>query len=244
MADIKVAIVNASTVLKDVDVSAAVATLQVQVSRDFNAAWGIDADLSFVGGGGTAPAGVWQLVVLDDSDQAGALGYHDLTAEGLPIGKVFAKSDLQYKSSWSVTISHELLEMLADPYINLTAFVQSSSTAGKLYAYEVCDACEADELGYTINGVLVSDFVYPAWFEPQLAKVGGVKYDFGGHIKAPLQLLKGGYIGMFDVTHGGGWTQINADRAELTYAMRAKVGSRRERRRTPVDQWLYSKPKK
>jgi len=50
-------------------------------------------------------------VILDDSDQAGALGYHDLTSDGLPIGKVFAASDLKAGTSWTVTASHELLEM-------------------------------------------------------------------------------------------------------------------------------------
>jgi hypothetical protein len=54
--------------------------------------------------------------------------------------------------------------MLADPNINLTVFVQDADTTGTLYAYEVCDACEDDSLGYQINNVLVSDFVYTAWF--------------------------------------------------------------------------------
>jgi hypothetical protein len=35
-----------------------------------------------------APDG-WWLVFLDNSDQAGALAYHDLTNEGLPLSKVF-----------------------------------------------------------------------------------------------------------------------------------------------------------
>jgi hypothetical protein len=33
----------------------------------------------------------WWLVFLDNSDQAGALAYHDLTNEGLPLSKVFVK---------------------------------------------------------------------------------------------------------------------------------------------------------
>jgi Fe-S cluster assembly iron-binding protein IscA len=37
--------------------------------------------------------------------------------------------------------------MLGDPNINLTVFVQNSNTAGMLYAYKVCDACEDDTLG-------------------------------------------------------------------------------------------------
>ncbi len=43
--------------------------------------------------------------------------------------------------------------MLADPNINLSAFVQNTNTAGTLYAYEICDACEDDSLGYMIDNI-------------------------------------------------------------------------------------------
>jgi hypothetical protein len=82
-----------------------------------------------------------------------------LTTEGLPIGKVFAASDLKAGSSSTITASHELLEMLGDPKVNLTVFVQNSNTAGTLYAYEVCEPCEDDSLGYHIDNILLSDFV-------------------------------------------------------------------------------------
>lgn len=93
MANIKVAVVNASTVLKDNDISKAIPALQTQVHRDFAPAWGVEADLVFVPKASTPPAGAWWLVILDNSDVAGALGYHDLTSEGLPLGKVFAATD-------------------------------------------------------------------------------------------------------------------------------------------------------
>jgi hypothetical protein len=112
------------------------------VSNDFRPLWGADAALTTVAAGTQPPAGSWWLVLLDDSDQANALGYHDLTNEGLPIGKVFVASDLKAGTSWTVTASHELLEMLGDPNINLSVFVQTTTTAGTLYAYEVCDACD------------------------------------------------------------------------------------------------------
>lgn len=165
MANIKIAIINASTVLPDAEINTAVGALQKQIHRDFAAAWGIDADLSFVPRGAKPPTDHWWLGVLDDSDQAGALGYHDLTAAGLPLGKVFAKTDQDFGYNWTVTASHELLEMLADPDINLTVMVETDAGTARLYAYEVCDACEADNLGYTIDSVLVSDFVFPSWFE-------------------------------------------------------------------------------
>lgn len=242
MANIRVAVINASTVLTDDQVQAAVPALQTQVHRDFAPVWGIDADLSFVASGAQPDPGLWWVIILDNSDQAGALGYHDVTDQGLPLGKVFAGTDLQYGNQWTITTSHELLEMLADPEINLTVFVQPSERAGTLYAYEVCDACEADGLGYDIGGTLVSDFVYPAWFESS-RQSGSTQFDYANRIQAPLQLLPGGYIGAFDVTTGTGWHQITAQGAALTYSMRPRVGSRRERRRTPRDEWLRSMAK-
>ncbi|HZP94147.1 MAG TPA: hypothetical protein VFB20_14890 [Burkholderiales bacterium] len=235
MATIKVAVINASTVVADDQVKATVPVLQTQVSRDFAAAWGIDAELRFVPKGSKPAAAEWWLVVLEDSDQAGALGYHDLTQQGLPLGKVFAKTDQAFGEQWTVTASHELLEMLADPDINLTVFVESGS-GGRLYAYEVCDACEADQNGYKIDGVLVSDFVYPAWFES--FRTSATQFDQTKKVGKPFELLKGGYIGVYDVRSGSGWTQLTAEK--INFRARPPVGSRRERRGIPIDRRIRS----
>lgn len=216
----KVAIINRSTVMTDAQLQPIVAALQIQLDRDFSPAWGISATLSFVGKSATAPSGVWQLIIQDTTNQQGALGYHELTTDGNPIGYVFAKTDIQNNLSVSVTISHELLEMLIDPDINLTAFIQTTNTAGTLYAYEVCDACEDDSFGYQINGILVSDFVYPAWFE-SFRRTGSTKFDFQGRITKPFQLLHGGYIGIFVVNKGTGWQQIFAEEAPANASARA-----------------------
>jgi hypothetical protein len=240
---INISIINASTVLSDAEIRPVVDALQKQVSNDFRPAWGIDAKLNFVPGVATPPSGAWWLAILDDSDQAGALGYHDLTSEGLPLGKVFAGTDLKYGYTWSVTASHELLEMLADPNINLTVLLQNSETAGTLYAYEVCDACEADGDGYDIGAVRVSDFVFPSWFEDFRAE-GSTQFDQTNRIQSPLQLLSGGYIGAFEVTAGSGWHQVTAEKLPANLLSRGNVGTRRERRATPRYQWLSSRPHK
>jgi hypothetical protein len=243
MADIAVAIINESTLLTDDQVRAIVPALQQQVSRDFAPAWGIDANLTFVAKGGQPAAAAWWLVILDDADQAGALGYHETTTQGLPLGKVFARTAQQDGVNWTVTASHELLEMLADPEINLTVFVQHTNTTGTLYAYEVCDACEADQFGYEISGVAVSDFVYPAWFE-SFRTPGSTQFDQQNHLKGHLPLLlPGGYIGAFDIGHGRGWHQVTAMRHEPVQGMRrvqAPQGSRRDRRAISRDQWRRS----
>jgi hypothetical protein len=241
MANIKIAIINASNTLKDDEVKAAVPAFQKQVRNDFAPAWGVDADLVFVKRNDKPPAGAWWLVLLDNSDQAGALGYHDLTTDGLPLGKVFAATDKQYGYQWTVTVSHELLEMLVDPDINLTAGLERQNHPPRFYSYEVCDACEADNYGYKIDNVLVSDFVYPAWFEG-FRKKNSTQFDHGKRITAPFQLLKGGYISYYDA-NGSGWTQTTAEKEVPRYSERPNPGSRRERRRTPRDQWLMSTPK-
>jgi len=239
----QISVINESTVLTDTEVIPVVAALQQQVTNDFRPVWGTDAELKMVPHGTPPTPGTWWLVILDDSDQAGALGYHDLTPDGLPIGKVFAASDLKAGTSWSVTASHELLEMLADPNINLTVFVQNANTTGTLYAYEVCDACEDDSFGYQINNILVSDFVYPSWFE-NFRAAGSTQFDRMNQIQTPLQLLAGGYIGVFNVTAGSGWQQQTAEKTPLNMRHRGHVGSRRERRSISRNQWLTSLPQR
>jgi hypothetical protein len=236
---IQISVINASTVVTDDDVRPVVDALQKQVTNDFLPAWGVGAQLTFVPTGNAPTPGTWWLSILDDSDQAGALGYHDITPDGLPLGKVFAGTDLKYGTQWSVTASHELLEMLGDPNINLTVFVQNDQSTGILYAYEVCDACEADNVAYQIGNVLVSDFVFPSWFE-SFRPMGSTQFDQTKQIQNPLQLLAGGHIGVFDVNSGSGWQQQTAEKKPTETLSRGNVGSRRERRRIPRQHWVAS----
>ncbi len=240
---IQISVINESTVLNEADIIPAVASLQKQVTNDFRPVWGTDAELTLVAKGTPPSSGSWWLVLLDDSDQANALGYHDLTTEGLPVGKVFAASDLKAGTSWTVTASHELLEMLGDPNINLTVFVQNSDTAGVLYAYEVCDACEDDSLGYQIDNVLLSDFVYPSWFE-SFRTEGSTQFDRMNKIQNPFQILVNGYIGVFTVNSGSGWTQQTSEKRPTNVLNRGAVGTRRERRGIPHELWINSLPQK
>jgi hypothetical protein len=222
-----VAISNASTCLQDAQVEAVLSSLQKQVSNDFKAYWDLDCTLSFLPQSQPLTPGWWQIVVTDNPDQADALGYHEMTSQGTPLGKIFAKLDLDSGCSWTVTLSHELLEMLADPWINWCAV----GSDDKIYALEVADAVEADNLGYEIDGVLVSDFVTPAWFEPTDAD----RLDFKQHLSKELELAHGGYISILDSKKG--WTQITA-RGEGGPQINA--GSRRARRLLAKKHWRNS----
>lgn len=222
-----IAVTNASTCLTDGQVAAAIPALQRQVTLDFRAYWGLDCRLTSLPRGIPLTEGWWQITVTDNPDQAGALGYHELTSRGTPLGKVFAGLDLQSGGAWTVTLSHELLEMLADPWINWCA----QGSDGKIYALEVCDVVESDRLGYEIDGVLVSDFITPCWFAPTRAD----RVDFKRRISKPLELAAGGYISVLDA--GGGWTQKAAP-GEAGAAV--PLGSRRQRRNMRRVEWRKS----
>lgn len=249
-APIILAVRSKSTVVSDEELQAALPAFQKQIDRDFGpSGWNTPATLHWIGPDEKPSPDWWMLGVFDDADQAGALGYHDVTSSGQPFGKIFAKTTQLNGQLWTVTFSHETLEILADPYINLCSFDEGSR---RLYAYEVCDAVEADELGYDLDGVRVSDFVLPQWFEPMYQPSAGKSLAFHNNVTAPFDLLSGGYIGYYDLDGTAGWQQLTAwspTNARILSAhapmlmrhhVRAHVGSRRERRRTPISQWLRS----
>jgi hypothetical protein len=76
--------------------------------------------------------------------------------------------------------------MVIDPLANLWA----EGPDGRLWAYEMCDAVEEDT--FPVNGIPMSNFVHPAYFEP-FKHPAGVKFDHLGKLKAPFTLDPGGY---------------------------------------------------
>jgi hypothetical protein len=196
-----IALVNYSTLLVEADLRPMTIALQTQLTRDLNALWGVSASLIHYLPGTPIPASRWVLGFFDDADQAGALGYHDVTPVGLPLGKVFVKTVRQDGASVSVVASHELIEMLVDPWINV--FVQDEADAKKFWIREACDAVEGDADGYAINGVQVSDFVTPVYFEPTVA---AGPWDFRQLLAGPIPtMLPSGYLAY---VVDGQWGQV------------------------------------
>ena len=61
-----------------------------------------------------------------------------------------------------------------------------------LYLVEVCDPCEADDCAYEVNGIKLSDFITPHYYDPNGDT--GMLYSFRGSIKEPHTVLEGGYV--------------------------------------------------
>ena len=237
---IEIALLNRSTVVADGTLDVITAALNLQLTNDFGPAeaWGIEANVTFVPRGAPDPVGSWWVAVFDNADVANALGYHDVTSGGSPLGKVFAATDLYFGTALSVTVGHEVLEMLADPDIS-----QSVQVGNQLYRQEICDAVEGDQFAYPIDvdgeEVLCTDFVLPAWFKPGLPP-GSTKFDFRNHCRRPLELLAGGYIQVKPLA-GGSWNSMTAS-GTPDWRSRGMVGSRRERAMLPREMWVTSSP--
>lgn len=219
-----IALVNQSTVIADDEAATLARALHKQVTNDFARHWGTTARVYFYRR--HPPPSAWLVALLDDSDQANALGYHDITDTGQPVAKVFVKTDQELGLSASVTASHEVTEMLGDPGCCSCYQLGTSET---FVAAELCDPCEADRYGYTIDGVPVSDFVLASWFDPVTPPQGPC--DFTGHITRPLSLLPGGYVSVW--RPGEGWTQRFA-RSEEGQPPSRLVRSQRNARRNNV----------
>lgn len=211
-------ILNQSTKITAAQLSVAVGALQAQASAHFAPAYGLDCFLKAFQGSPTKAqtlAGE-TIYLLDHSDQAGALGYH-LEDRGTPTGYVFVVDSVADVGNWESCASHELLEQLADPQIDLCVPVVLSRAFGRdagkfaLTSYECADPVENDtyaiavrDAGGIVHQVPMSNFVLPAWFSGEAGP-----FDYLKRLSAPLTLTKGGYVS-YSLTSGATWTDVAA----------------------------------
>ena len=137
------------------------------------------------------------VTIFDDSSDVGILGYHDVSPQGRAYAKVFwrpIKSNdgtlYQGDNSLSMTISHEALELLHDPYANL--WTDMGDEAGTEEAHELCDRVEGDS--YEIDGVSLSNFLGPRAFRNGVGPYDflSMQKDIRG-IKSPWEIRPNGY---------------------------------------------------
>lgn len=167
------------------------AALSKQVLRDFGPIWSVNATVDAFVKLEDVPVDYWPIIV--QKDVQGALGYHE-DENGQPFAVV------EFAQDWSLTASHECLEMLADPYgrrLRAGNLPEQAMAAGVKpgrveFLVEVCDPSEDGKYSYEINGFAVSDFYTPHYFDP--VKAPGVRYSFTGAVEAPRSVLSGGYL--------------------------------------------------
>lgn len=205
--------------ISDEQVQHAIRAINRQITEDFAPYWSLTATLRLEGRSGKTPSKqsladmrgdaiiyLWDSVNVED-----ALGYHDTNNRGIPYGFVFTELVKELKEEWTVTLSHEALELIGDPEVNLLVAGPNPKNSKQtvFHWYEMCDAVQAES--YAIDGIKVSNFLLPLYFTGS-EELGG-RNDFlgnmhGGKTLRSFGVNPGGYIGFFDPATGDSETYM------------------------------------
>jgi hypothetical protein len=226
-----IAVFNKAQTPLGVNIDTFIAALQTFVTDYVAPVWGTPARLIKTS---NFKKGTWGFVFLDVADADNALAYHDLTPDGMPLSKVFVKTIADDGASLTVAASHELVEMLVDPAINMLTTGPDPKAA---YAYESADPVEADSLAFKVGGFDMTDFVYPSYFEA-FRKPGSTKFDYRGAVSRPFQILPGGYQIVFK---NGKWSNVGAASKLAALRDEDRAGHRSETRTVRPEKRLRSR---
>jgi hypothetical protein len=220
MEPVRLTVQNLSTAMTDERAAVVVAALNVQLTKEYGASCWVTQGLSapasveFIAAGEQVPAGTWHIELLDTSDQAGALGYHedeafdsqsagpkkasDHSSRGLradapeiPLAKVFVKTTMEAGEHPGEVLSHEALEMLVDPRVVSDVRTVIDPAKKQKVIVEVGDPVQG--CGYLIGDVYVADFALPAWFG-YLQTRNPTQMSWRSSVTVSFELAPGGYI--------------------------------------------------
>ena len=213
--------------LSDEEARDGIEAVNRQITRDFTPRWHLSATLRLDGAPGeeTPPPLGDGIIYLWGGKVDEALGHHVRRAEGIPFGFVFTELSRKLKEAWTVTLSHEALELIANPAVNLLVAGPHPIDARKevFHWYEVCDAVQ-DET-YDVDGAAVSNFLLPHYFT--LDAGPGGRSDFlgrahDGGLLRPFSINPGGCVGFFNPETG----------KHETFALRGDTRARQRMRAT------------
>ena len=91
-----------------------------------------------------------------------------------------------------------------------------------------------------VDGIPMSNFLYPAWFEPFKHR-RGTRFDHLGLLKKPFSMTKGGYV--ITKKKGKITERFGSKAKEKRFAQENRRGHRSEHRK-PKGQGLLIKPRK
>jgi hypothetical protein len=197
--------------ISDEEIHRVIRAINRQITEDFAPYWGMSATLRLEGRSTESPdtmqipdlRGDAVIYLWNDSDIDDALGYHFQNARGIPFGFVFTEIAQRIGEPWTVTLSHEVLELIGDPETNLLVMgPHPSEDRDVFHWFEMCDAVQNEY--YLIDGVEVSNFLLPLYFTgTRDTDEIGARNDFlgrnyGGQTLKSFGINPGGYIGFFD----------------------------------------------
>lgn len=167
--------------------------IQKQLDQHFVKSWAKTAQITAFKSLAEIPA-EYNVITVKSNISVKLDGFHGVDDSGKPYGEI------KYWQRWTYTLSHEVLEMVHNPYLKefrKNPSIIDPNTENPLFVEEVADA--TDGKGYFIDGIEVSNFITPYWYD--IVKTDGRKYDYLGLLTAPRQLYEGGYVSWLSVTN-------------------------------------------
>lgn len=193
----RIAVINGSSKVSNDDAVTMTEAVASQLWYQAAPLWGRSpAWVTFYPDPAAVPVGAYVIGLADDSDQAGALGWHtEDSSQPAPVyGRVFASpvfdhggDALHGNLSVASVLSHEVLEAYINPAVNRWA----DNGAGTEVAMEVGDPVENDSYPI-LHSITVSNFVGPGWFDPQAGPT--TRFDWMRRLTGPFTMTSGGYI--------------------------------------------------
>lgn len=235
----------------DEELQKVIRAINRQIKEDFEPYWSLGATLRLEGRSEKNPSkltlpdlrGDAIIYLWDKTDTDNALGYHDQNARGIPYGFVFFDLAKKLGEPWSVTLSHEALELIADPEVNLLVMGPHPSKPNKnvFHWYEMCDAVQSES--YEIDHVKVSNFVLPLYFTGG-DELGGrndfLGKSYGGKTLKSFGINPGGYIGYFDPATGEYTTSMRANDRVAESRLKIKGEAKAARRAQRYKRFIVS----
>jgi hypothetical protein len=216
-----ISIINFSANLDDQQVQDVIRAINRQITEDYLPVWGhgrilrMHAPTFDVADEDTLAEdpvrGDSVIYLVDEATLEGALGFHSLNALEVPFGFVFT----EFGDDWTVTLSHEALELITDPTANILVpgpdpRDPENQEKVVLHAYESCDAVE--RTSYEIDGIRVSNFVTPTYFSP--GDAAGTRNDFLGVGVSSFGATPDSHVAFFDLD-AGEWVTFFGDAPQL-----------------------------
>src|SRR5438093_8388086 len=165
--------------LTDEEVQNTISDVNRPMEEDYELYWSLGATLRLEGKAGAKPKqqepsdmrGDAVLYLWDNVNVANALGYHERNNRGIPFGFVFTELSKSLGESWTVTLSHEALELIGDPEVNLLVAGPHPANPKQdvFHWYEMCDAVQVEP--YQIEGAGQLNLLLPPYF-PGLPALG------------------------------------------------------------------------
>lgn len=217
--------------------------IQKQIARHVEPEWGERTYVAF--SPTSQPAAGWERVgIFDRLSYPNVNGFHAVQ-NGQPFALVRATD------FWTLDLSHEILEMVADPTgRGLRSGPSLRDDQGTVsYLLEICDACQDFDDSYFVEGVRVCNFFTRNYFTP--GAIPGVAYsmpDVYGQpvLRGPLDIRPHGYLTWFHEPTNQWWCGDRFDdalktkpidppmvyfstlRAAVDTAMEGRIGERRK----------------